>query len=492
MNWEERYVKEAFKIKFWERGDNWNKLLKDSPYQNLSEPAPSFTIIEPGYQCELCGAKKHPEDVFRDKNNDNYYCKSHYSLPKVDTFNVKDNSGNIVGKGKDTREISLRVREQTGKLYQLDKKRKEKELKSNQPKEYEKPLEAIFASRYAASKRVHDELTSVLPEGWQIKETRRPTPDEYVRPGKGVEGYMPPGDIRDTSNWDKPRSLRSVTYDDYNPLEETSHMPQTIIAHNPSTGNSLKILSHGAMHTSLTNTDSPRSIANVWGNRFYNPINHGKLINTLLQRVDTRKTGVELDMTANPVFSHFGRGSAGAIGKNRIDFSGPNRIFNLDSPQKPSWWDDKYNFDKAVKSDQESRGAGLDHEMGHLDHNSDLSGKLRPYLSTLIDHHNKLSSNKVDKEQTLSLFDKHINKDASEDGMYEALNSHQGHPLGTAIHNILKTTAPIENEGNDYYQRSLTESYAEHFAAFHNPTKQYVNHDLTHAIAQTAGKKLGW
>lgn len=345
--------------------------------------------------------------------------------------------------------------------------------------------------RYAASKRVHDELTAILPEGWKIKETRRPTPSEYVRPGKGVEAWMPPGDIRDTSNWDKPRSLRPVTYDDYDPLEETTHMPQTIIVHNPSTGNSLKILSHGAMHTSLTNTDSPRSIANVWGDRFYNPINHGKLISTLLQRVDTRRTGVELDMTAKPVFSHFGRGVGGVSDANSIYFAGPHPIFDVDSPQKPSVWDDKYNFDEEIKSVHENRGAGIDHEMGHLDHNSDLSGKLRPYLSTLIDHHNKLSNDKVDKEQMLSLFDKHINKDASEAGMYEALDSHQGHPLGTAIHNILKTTAPIENGGN-YYQRSLTESYAEHFAAFHNPTKQYTNHDLTHAIAQTAGKTLGW
>jgi hypothetical protein len=351
-----------------------------------------------------------------------------------------------------------------------------------------------WSIRYAASKRVHDELTSVLPEGWQIKETRRPTPDEYVRPGKGVYSWMPPGKANDSTNWDKPRVWRPVTYDDYDPLEETTHMPQTIIAHNPATGNSLKILSHGAMHTTSTNPNSPRSIVNVWRNRFFNPIDHSELINTLCKRIDERKTGVQLDLTADPIFSHYGRGVGQARGTDKIEFAGPNKIYDVSSPTKPSWWDDnKYgDFDRSVKDNQGARGAGIDHEMGHLDHNSDLVGKLRPYLSTLVDHHNRLSNDKVDKNQILSLFDKHINKNTDEVSLFEALNSHNGHPLGTAIHKVLQTTAPIPNAGNDYYQRSLTESYAEHFSAFHNPTSQYENNDSTHEIAQEVGKKLGW
>ena len=150
MNWEERYVKEAFKIKFWEREDDWGKMLKDSPYKNLSDPAPSFTILEPPYQCELCGTKKYADDVFRDRGSDRFYCKSHYDKPKVDTYNIRNQQGETVGKGKDTREISRKVREQTGKLYQLDKKRKEKEEKKRQLKDFTqdtRPLDAIFASR---------------------------------------------------------------------------------------------------------------------------------------------------------------------------------------------------------------------------------------------------------------------------------------------------------------------------------------------------------
>ena len=123
MNWEERYIKEAFKIKFWERGNNWNKLLKDSPYQNMSEPEPSFKILGPSYNCSLCGQSKGPEDVFKDKGN-RFYCKSHYELPKVDTFNVRDNTGNIVSEGVDTKEISKKKRKEVSKSYEKDKKEK--------------------------------------------------------------------------------------------------------------------------------------------------------------------------------------------------------------------------------------------------------------------------------------------------------------------------------------------------------------------------------
>ena len=127
MNWEERYTKEAFKIKFWERGDNWNKLLKDSPYQNLSEPEPSFKILGPSYNCSLCGQSKGPEDVFKDKS-DRFYCKSHYELPKVDTFNVKNDRGEVFSEGEDTREISKKKRKEIGKAYKKDKKNKEKSV----------------------------------------------------------------------------------------------------------------------------------------------------------------------------------------------------------------------------------------------------------------------------------------------------------------------------------------------------------------------------
>jgi hypothetical protein len=157
MNWEERYIKEAFNIKFWERGDDWSKMLKNSPYQNLSDPAPSFTILEKPYQCELCGTKQYAENVFKDSKNGNYYCKSHYIIPKVNTYNVINDMGETVSKGKDTREISRKVREQTGKLYNLDKKRKEKEEKKkrkNELKDFTKdtrPLDAIFASIYQSN-----------------------------------------------------------------------------------------------------------------------------------------------------------------------------------------------------------------------------------------------------------------------------------------------------------------------------------------------------
>jgi len=112
MNWEERYVKEAFKIKFWERGDNWNKLLKESPYQNLSEPAPSFKVLGPSYRCELCGQHKEPEDLFKDKNS-YYYCRSHYSIPKANTFSVQNSRGEVVSEGKDTKKIQEQARQET-------------------------------------------------------------------------------------------------------------------------------------------------------------------------------------------------------------------------------------------------------------------------------------------------------------------------------------------------------------------------------------------
>ena len=149
MNWEERYVKEAFKIKFWEREDDWGKMLKDSPYKNLSDPTPSFTILDKPYQCELCGTKQYAENVFKDSKNDNYYCKSHYLIPKVNTYNVRNDMGETISKGKDTKEISRKVRDQTAKLYNLDNKRKEKEENKRQLKDFTqdtRPLDAIFAN----------------------------------------------------------------------------------------------------------------------------------------------------------------------------------------------------------------------------------------------------------------------------------------------------------------------------------------------------------
>jgi hypothetical protein len=179
MNWEERYIKEAFKVKFWERGDNWNKLLKDSPYQNLSNPAPSFTILEPGYQCSLCGTNKYAEDVFKDRSSDNYYCKSHYDAPKVDTYVIKNPQGEKVSEGKDTREISRKVREQTAKLYNLDKKRKEKELKNKSTEtRYEKPLEAMFASRYAIA-QYNFQFSPTLDDGKAYESMRSKTKKFY-------------------------------------------------------------------------------------------------------------------------------------------------------------------------------------------------------------------------------------------------------------------------------------------------------------------------
>ena len=341
------------------------------------------------------------------------------------------------------------------------------------------------------SDRVQSELLSTLPDGWQIKDIRRPTSDEYVNPGKPIRSLMPQGKATDVKNWDKPYTMQSVTYPDYKQSEPRANVPQTIIAHNPSTGNSVKILSHGAMHDPTT--------ASVWGKRFYNPISHGNMIRDVLSRIDTRKKGVQLDLTADPVFSHFGEGVGQASGTDKIEFSGPG-FLDENKPEKPKWWGDRYSFEKEIAPDTRkvNRAIGIDHEMGHLDHNSDVAGKLRPYLSTLIDHHNSLSDDKVDKEHTLSLFDQNINNNTDPVAMYHSLSSYGGNPLGTAVHKVLKTTAPLyrnpDGQANDYCTRSLTESYAEHFSAFHNPEHKgaYVNHDQTHAIAQDVGKKLGW
>jgi hypothetical protein len=362
-----------------------------------------------------------------------------------------------------------------------------------------------WSARYAMPKRrveqvsdrVQSELLSTLPDGWQIKEIRRPTSDEYVNPGKPIRSLMPQGEATDTRNWDKPYTMKSVTYPYYNQSEPRTNVPQTIIAHNPLTGNSVKILSHGAMHDPTT--------ASVWGKRFYNPILHGGMIRDVLSRIDTRKTGVQLDLTANPVFAHYGEGIGQATGTDKIEFSAPDYL-DEDKPEKPKWWPDKYDFEKEIapyianpRLRTMQRVVGIDHEMGHLDHNSDVVGKLRPYLSTLIDHHNSLSDDKVDKEHTLSLFDQNINNDAADPvAMHNSLNSYGVNPLGTTVHKVLKTTAPLylnpDGQTNDYCTRSLTESYAEHFSAFHNPEYKglYVNHDQTHAIAQEVGKKLGW
>ena len=161
VDWSIRYAseKEAFKIKFWDREDNWNKLLKNSPYQNVAEPAPSFTILEPQYQCELCGTKRYPENVFRDRSSGYYYCKSHYDTPKVDTYRVINQQGDITGQGNDTKEISKKKRKEVSKVYNSEKKRKEKEEKrkvnNSGLKDFSKdtrPLDAIFAKRYAARK----------------------------------------------------------------------------------------------------------------------------------------------------------------------------------------------------------------------------------------------------------------------------------------------------------------------------------------------------
>jgi len=153
-----------------------------------------------------------------------------------------------------------------------------------------------WSIRYAASKQVTDDVKAILPEGWEIKAIRTAEPTEYYRRDKSIPiPGMPQGDMSDPRNWDKPRVTRSLTHPDYVDTEERIKKPQAIDCHNPTTGNTMTILSHGAMHSRRLSPENPMSRAYVWSRDYYNPITHGDGINRTLRQVDKLRSGVHVD-----------------------------------------------------------------------------------------------------------------------------------------------------------------------------------------------------
>ena len=372
-----------------------------------------------------------------------------------------------------------------------------------------------WSIRYAASKRVYDELTSVLPEGWQIKETRPAEFGEWYRRNKLIPlPGMPPGNMQDPRNWDKPRITRHLMHPNYVNTEEKISKPEAIDCHNPTTGNTMTILSHGAMHSTGLSPDNPMSKAYIWGRDYFNPIVYGDSITRTLKQVDKLRKGVHVDYTSEPGSVYFGEGSASARSQNGdmpsdlIEHFAPSPMDADKSTRIYKDWHEKYQSDIVIPddpNDASSEEAGITHEIGHLHHNDDYKNNMRTYFSTLIDHHNRLSDDKVDKKHTLGLFDNHV-EGALTGENYEKLGQHissdGNSPLSPIIKKVLSTTAPLETytakinavtgDTYNYYAKNLNESYAEHYAAFHNPQKTYGNDQITKTIANDAGKKLGW
>jgi hypothetical protein len=373
--------------------------------------------------------------------------------------------------------------------------------------------------RYAASQQVFNDLKAVLPEGWEVKGVRRAEEGEwYGRRRPMLIKDMPPGDPGDMDNpknWNKPRIDRYLNHPDYDPAEERIKHPEAIDCHNPLTGNTMTILSHAPMHSSKLPTDNPLSRAYVWERDYYNPISHGNLINKTLSQVDKLRKGVHTDFTQEPGTIYYGRGVAQARSKSQMP-GAPSDLIEHFAPEptditdrtRPVYkdWASRYKATDENSVTPEAINidvtAGITHEIGHLHHNDDYSNRMRTYLSTLIDHHNSLSDDAVNRDRALKLFDKHVTKNNDIGSQYENLTTSGRGKLSSILSKVLKTTAPMETytainqekTGSDYnyYARHLNESYAEHFAAFHNPQKTYANNDLTHRIAQDVGQKLGW
>ena len=222
--------------------------------------------------------------------------------------------------------------------------------------------------RYATTKKSIRELKAILPEGWQHVTTGQPQKDtDWFDTTEKTDLWKP---IK-PDDWFGPKQKTVAPIEpSANARRNRVKKPDVHLLFNPTTGNSATIYDHSKM-----NEDTRKA--------YWNPIDHGDSIHAALTKLDQRANNTRLRFTRHNT-------NISNLRVNPDIFSVPDeKHINSGLP-----------WEQDANNDHDSNWAALDHELGHNRMNRDKS-QMYAYLNMIIDHHNKNSLNKVDKDKIL-------------------------------------------------------------------------------------------
>jgi len=306
-----------------------------------------------------------------------------------------------------------------------------------------------WSIRYATTKKSIRELQSILPDGWEHVGFTQP---EGNRPVTEFHKWMPPQQTDTVDN----RWHSEGTIEHNVPLEPVPNArrnriktPDVHMVMNPTTGNTAEIYDHSGM-----NDDARRA--------YWNPIDHGRLINQGLRRMDKLTTNTNLRMLrheANQGNMLYNPGICSAQDNSNVDIGAPSKKFVGAHFQV------------------------LDHELGHIRHNRNPENFIK-FANIITDHHN--ANSKPRDQVNPGWVDSHMRKHTNTSDMSQTDASHfyskdfiTWGKMPNFLDKVVKSTAT-----DSYGASSLMESYAQHHA-------HYIN-GVLNPLTQRLGKELGW